>query len=183
MTRSKLGRRASSVSSSASASGEVSSSRSSITSTTGSSSDWSSDSRRSTTAAPSNSGTGASRSTNASAPTAARSCSISESQKRCASCSLRFTDTQAARSRRPASSSHERSKTVLPLPAGAETSVTPLAPFAESTSNRALLATTEGALLLATVCPLTIPPSSEWPFRVLKSRTLTRSHVGGARKN
>src|SRR4051812_26730457 len=71
---------------------------------------------------------------------------MTESQKRCASCSLRSTDTQAARSRKPAASSHERSKIVFPLPAGAETSVTPPArSAAESVSNRASRATTGGA--------------------------------------
>ena len=76
-------------------------------------------------ASPSNSGRWRESSIGPSAPAAPRSASTTDSQKRCASRSSRSTDTQAVRSPRPAASIHDRSRTVLPLPAGAETSVTP----------------------------------------------------------
>ena len=49
--------------------------------------------------------------------------SMTDSQKRWASCSSRATDTQAGRS--PETSSHERNSMVLPLPADAQTSASP----------------------------------------------------------
>jgi hypothetical protein len=52
-----------------------------------------------------------------------------------------------------------RSKTVLPLPAGAETSVTPPAPSAESTSKSDLRATTDAVLVPTRLFPLTNLPS------------------------
>jgi hypothetical protein len=96
-------------------------------------------------ALPSNVGVGASFSRNPSAPTAARSSRMTESQKRWASRSPRSTGTQAIRSPIPASPIHDRSKTVLPLPGGAETSVTPPATPADSRANSARRATTGGA--------------------------------------
>ena len=98
---------------------------------------------RSTTASPSNSGVGARSSIGPCAPTAPRSASTTDSQKRCASRSSRSTDTQAVRSSRPAASIHDRSRTVLPLPAGAERRVMPPAKPAESSSKSAVRATTE----------------------------------------
>ena len=89
---------------------------------------------------PSNSGDGASGAMTVSDPTAARSCSSIESQKRWGSCSSRRTETQAAQSLRFASSIQECRRTVLPLPGGAETSVTPPANPADRRSNRSGLA-------------------------------------------
>src|SRR5207244_4730709 len=135
-----------------------------------------------TTPAPSKAGEGANVSTKASAPTAARSCSISESQKYWASCSARLTETQAARSLRAASSSQERRTTVLPLPAGAETSVTPpLCSAAESRSKSACRGIGRGANMISCppsreVVPVATnpPPSSDRLRRSLEQRL--RSH-------
>ena len=79
----------------------------------------------------------------ASSPTAARSFSTTASQNRWGSRSSRSTVTHATRSASPESSIHERSSTVLPLPAGAETSVTPAGLPAERRSNSPLRATGE----------------------------------------
>ena len=72
-----------------------------------------------------------------SSPAAAASASTIESQKRCASCSPRSTDTQASRSASASDSAQERSSVVLPLPAGAHRSATPPGGVVESRSNRA----------------------------------------------
>ena len=140
-TRNSPGSRASSSSSCASASAELSSCRSSITSTHLPSSEARSDSSRPTTASPSKPGAAPSRCTKPSRPTAPLNASITASQKRWASRSPRSTDTHATRSRSPASSIHDRSSTVLPLPAGAEISVTPPAAPPESRSNNVLRGT------------------------------------------
>ena len=68
-------------------------------------------------------GDGLIRSTQPSAAAATTSSFTTASQNRWASCSSRRTDTHAARS--PAASSHERSRTDFPLPAGAQTTATP----------------------------------------------------------
>ena len=118
--------------------------RSSITSRIGRSRPASSAISLCTRPEPSNCGDGASGARTASDPTAARSCSSTESQKRWGSCSSRRTETQAARSARFASSIHECSSTVFPLPGGAETSVTPPANPADRRSNSSGRATTDG---------------------------------------
>jgi len=96
-------------------------------------------------------------------PTAARSCSITESQNRCASCSPRSTETHAVRSPRFACSSHEPSNTVFPLPAGADTSVTPWRSPADSWSNNPFRATSEGALKIAVSPPSNAVVVVIWP--------------------
>ena len=108
-----------------SASAERSSCRSSITSTTGSSSD------RGPTAAARppprrwKAGDGLDALHEPAPPTAPASASTTDSQNRCASRSPRSTDTHADAVRGPTASAHERSSTVLPLPAGAQTTTTP----------------------------------------------------------
>ena len=134
-TRSSDGIRLRKRSSNRSACIEHSSFRSSITSNAGSSSDRSSIASRSTTRSPRKRGVGLTRSTHPS-PLALASSSITDSQKRCSSRSPRSTETHAARSARPSASSHERSSTVLPLPAGPHTSAAPPAPTADSRWNK-----------------------------------------------
>ena len=80
---------------------DCSSCRSSMTSTTGCSSERRSDSSRSTTAWPPKAGVAATRSTNPSRPPRRRAASMTDSQKRCASCSPRSTETHATRSASP----------------------------------------------------------------------------------
>ena len=119
-----------------SASAERSSCKSSTTSTTGRSTAARSASSRSTTASPRKLGEGATRSTDAATPASA---SITDSQKRCASRSPRSTETHPSDSSRPPSSTHERTRTDFPLPAGAHTSATPPEPAADNRSNNTLL--------------------------------------------
>ena len=63
------------------------------------------------------------------------SSSTTESQKRCASCSPRATECHATCSARPSASSHKPNSTVLPLPAGPQTSATPPGGVDDNTPN------------------------------------------------
>ena len=116
-----------------SASSEDSSCRSSITRRTGSSSDSSAVSKRSSKAEPRKLGVGAIGSTSCLRPVAAVIASTTPVQKCCASRSPGSTETHATRS--SVCSVHERSSTVLPLPAGAQTRPTPPRGIAERRSN------------------------------------------------
>ena len=79
------------------------------------------------------------RSTGPSSPTASATASTTDSQIRCASCSPRSTDTHAAGS--PVSRSQLRSSVLLPLPAGAHTTVTPPGGAADRRSLKPLRTT------------------------------------------
>ena len=106
-----------------SASAEDSSCRSSITSQTRSSSEARSSSRRSTTVQPSRSGAAVSARTSADPTAVSRSAAVTEIQNRWAS-HCGGTCTQAARPARPDRAIQDRSRTVLPLPGGADTCAT-----------------------------------------------------------
>lgn len=84
-------------------------------------------SSRSTIAQPSRPGAAVTGSTSADPGPVPRSASATDTQNRCGSRSSRCTATHPARSARPDSLIQDRSSTVFPLPAGAETSVTRLA--------------------------------------------------------
>ena len=122
--RSSAGARITSSSSCRRASAEPSSCRSSITSHSRSPSGARSFSSRSTIAHPSRSGAAVSARTSADPADVWRSAPSTDSQNRCGSRSSRPAGTHAARSARPASPIQDRSSTVLPLPGGADTTVT-----------------------------------------------------------
>jgi hypothetical protein len=131
--RARDGRRSMKSSSWPNASEDFSSCRSSMIRTMGSSSNPSADRRRATTAFPSNSGVA--EAVKLSPPSTACNASVTPRQKFCGLVSPRTTETQAVRGIRSLSFAHDRRRIVFPLPAGAETSVTP--PFtARSESAR-----------------------------------------------
>ena len=132
--RSPGGARISNSSSCRRAWSEPSSCRSSSTSHSRSSSGARSVSSHSTIAHPSRSGIAVTARTSADPGTVWRSAPSTESQNLCASRSSRPTSTHAARSPRPASPIQDRSSTVLPLPGGAETTVTRAGPSSRSHS-------------------------------------------------
>ncbi len=107
-----------------SASGEHNSCRSSMTSQTRSSSEARSSSSRSTGCQPSRSGAAVSPRTSADPTAVSRSAPVTETHSRCGSRSSAGTVTQAAHPARPDSVIQDRSKTVLPLPGGADTCTT-----------------------------------------------------------
>ena len=95
----------------------------------------------STTPSARNAGVAPTRSTRPFSRTAPASASTTDSQKCCASSSPRSTDTQPTRSGAARDSDHERSRTVLPLPAGAQSRTTCPGPALDSRSNSALRGT------------------------------------------
>jgi hypothetical protein len=103
---------------------EPSSCRSSSTSHSRSRTGTRSLSNRSAIAQPSRSGAAVNGRTRADPETVWRSASSTDSHNRCGSRSSRATCTHAAYSVRPVSSIQDRSRTVFPLPAGADTTVT-----------------------------------------------------------
>ena len=117
-----------------SASAERSSCRSSITSQTRSSSEARSASSHSTTSQPSRSGAAIRGRTSFDPAAVSRSAPSTESQNRCGSRSSPCTGTHAASPARFASAIQEASRSVFPLPAGADTSVTRPAPSSRAKS-------------------------------------------------
>ena len=135
--RSPAGARMSSSSSWRSASAERSSCTSSITSQTRSSSPPRSVSSRSTTAQPSRSGAAVRGRTSFDPAAVSRSAPSTDSQNRCGSRSSPCTGTHAAHAARPLSAIQERTRSVFPLPGGADTSVTrPAAPSSSKSPGR-----------------------------------------------
>jgi hypothetical protein len=113
---------------------EPSSCTSSMTSHNRSSSGARSLSRRSTIAQPSRSGAAVNARTSPAPAGVCRSAPSTDSQNRCGSRSSRPTGTNAARPARPAWPIQDRSSIVLPLPAGADTTVTRADPPSRSHS-------------------------------------------------